>query len=734
MLCKSACCFFVHTIRSSITAEGNALPEEEKDAIVELPAVPDHELQGLGVFFDIEDETGKVCFIRGGSWTAEIIETSLILLVVWNVFWAPFFLNNTITGHSGCLLPKVTTVMMLDSLVGDLLYFVFGVVLRLRTSTFDERQGKEFGDLQTIFQMTVRSKSFWADVISLVPMMSALPVIALAEAYAEDLQPVSIISLLKFLRFWRLVPVLVPTGMVSLRSSNNSSGQTAVLKTIMSLAGLIMFFAHLLGSGWLVVIAISSPDSMARFVAHNDLDAAIVTECVSTFNMFTLYCTALKDGVGVVSATAIPASIDSVQRLYLALFQPLAAIIMAYVFAQLVLFANSAAILSTRQNEHLSFITAAMQSLGIPRGLRGRIFQYHRFMQLQHNPDMYDKLLCGLSYNLLVDIKLHLFRKLINNSPLLQDLRPDIIHQLVMNFQESIFSPGDIILREGDYGSEMFFIIKGQVDVLNDKLDLVATKRAGDYFGEVALFFKVRRTAWVRAKTFCVLAEMDKVAFDETLRYSPEQRMKMLNQISGFGNLANRRLSSSSSCDDDDNDGQFAPAPTLSKSQTGVGRLSVADTRHLALDNSTSMDIGPIQTRDSGLIQDILGVLEGSEQGSEDPNKGQPSHSSDGSRGPSPHLSDGPEDCVRDPVKKHSIKIPDVDGNIKSDVPAAPRISITSTAIEGQDITRAIESVVDEELSEVTSKMVTLQNKFALLSKHVKDLYRIEAIRRKEKL
>jgi len=159
---------------------------------------------------------------------------------------------------------------------------------------------------------------------------------------------------------------------------------------------------------------------------------------------------------------------------------------------------------------------------------------------------MYDKLLCGLSYNLLVDIKLHLFRKLINNSPLLQDLAPDIIHQLVMNFQESIFSPGDVILREGDIGSEMFFIIKGQVEVLNDKLELVATKHAGDYFGEVALFFKVRRTAWVRAKTFCVLAEMDKIAFDETLRYSPEQRMKMLNQISGFGNLANRRLSSTS--------------------------------------------------------------------------------------------------------------------------------------------------------------------------------------------
>ena len=45
---------------------------------------------------------------------------------------------------------------------------------------------------------------------------------------------------------------------------------------------------------------------------------------------------------------------------------------------------------------------------------------------------MYDALLGGLSYMLVVDIKLHLFRKLVVGSPLLQDLTQDMINQLVM--------------------------------------------------------------------------------------------------------------------------------------------------------------------------------------------------------------------------------------------------------------------------------------------------------------
>ena len=71
--------------------------------------------------------------------------------------------------------------------------------------------------------------------------------------------------------------------------------------------------------------------------------------------------------------------------------------------------------------------------------------------------------------------------------------------------------------------------------MLSSSLDLLCTNKPGDYFGEIALFYpNTRRTAWVRAKTFCVLAELSKQKFDETLCCFPEQRQKMLERIKGF--------------------------------------------------------------------------------------------------------------------------------------------------------------------------------------------------------
>ena len=41
-------------------------PIEEESKLMELPSVPDSQLQGLGVFFDIEGKSESACLVRGG--------------------------------------------------------------------------------------------------------------------------------------------------------------------------------------------------------------------------------------------------------------------------------------------------------------------------------------------------------------------------------------------------------------------------------------------------------------------------------------------------------------------------------------------------------------------------------------------------------------------------------------------------------------------------------------------
>jgi len=71
--------------------------------------------------------------------------------------------------------------------------------------------------------------------------------------------------------------------------------------------------------------------------------------------------------------------------------------------------------------------------------------------------------------------------------------------------RKQMYEPGQVIVREGDVGQQMFVISEGEVEVVHTAADgteqHLATLRPGQHFGEVAIFNHKRRTATVRAKT-----------------------------------------------------------------------------------------------------------------------------------------------------------------------------------------------------------------------------------------
>jgi glucose-6-phosphate 1-dehydrogenase len=109
-------------------------------------------------------------------------------------------------------------------------------------------------------------------------------------------------------------------------------------------------------------------------------------------------------------------------------------------------------------------------------------------------------------------------REALERVPLFRGGDPLFLSQVSMALQPGVVAPGEIVIKKGEQGSEMYLICRGEVEVVGDKGEVLATLREGDCFGEMALLLAEPRTATVRARTTCDLFVLDKTAFGRILR------------------------------------------------------------------------------------------------------------------------------------------------------------------------------------------------------------------------
>jgi len=91
-------------------------------------------------------------------------------------------------------------------------------------------------------------------------------------------------------------------------------------------------------------------------------------------------------------------------------------------------------------------------------------------------------------------------------------------------------APGRTIMREGERGREFFVILEGEVDVRRGSR-LLASGKAGDFVGEIALIADVPRTATVTVTKPTRALVLTHRAFSSLLDEAPEIRASVMRAL-----------------------------------------------------------------------------------------------------------------------------------------------------------------------------------------------------------
>ena len=108
--------------------------------------------------------------------------------------------------------------------------------------------------------------------------------------------------------------------------------------------------------------------------------------------------------------------------------------------------------------------------------------------------------------------------------------RIKISDKLLAHCHRRRYTAKSTIIYAGDRCETLFFIIKGSVTILIEDDDgremIIGYLNAGDYFGEMGLFDvegrEHERSAWVRAKVECEVAEISYAKFRELAQHDQE--------------------------------------------------------------------------------------------------------------------------------------------------------------------------------------------------------------------
>jgi len=112
---------------------------------------------------------------------------------------------------------------------------------------------------------------------------------------------------------------------------------------------------------------------------------------------------------------------------------------------------------------------------------------------------------------------------LVERVPFFRNASDEFLRDVIPRLDARQVAPGDVLVHEGDVGDEMYFLTKGQVEVLRgNPAERLAILREGGFFGELAILRDAPRAATIRTLTDVEVYALRRDGVLELARAHPE--------------------------------------------------------------------------------------------------------------------------------------------------------------------------------------------------------------------
>jgi len=118
----------------------------------------------------------------------------------------------------------------------------------------------------------------------------------------------------------------------------------------------------------------------------------------------------------------------------------------------------------------------------------------------------------------------------LKRAPLFEGLSNKELRELARATEDLKIEAGTVLCKEGGLGREFFVIVDGVAEVTKSGRHL-ATRQAGEFFGEIALITTTKRTATVTAKTPIRCFILTRGDFRRVLDESPSVERKVMQAL-----------------------------------------------------------------------------------------------------------------------------------------------------------------------------------------------------------